>query len=251
MKRSLNELIGYSIETKDAIKGSVKDFLFNGETWMIDYLEADLGIIFPGKKVLIPKELLNEPHWTSQHFPVNLSKSDIENCPPLESHLPVSKKYEQALMEYYKANNSWIPGYIHPFGSPAITYSPESFKVPADVLDEKDLDTVLRSFKEIKGYHIQASDLEIGHVDDVIIDDSDWKMIYLVIDTSNWMPLSKKVLINTLWINDISYVNQKIEVDLQSETIKSAPEFDYSMPVNEKYEKQLYDYYGRPVGQVS
>ena len=34
--------------------------------------------------------------------------------------------------------------------------------------------------------HLQASDGEIGHVDDLLIDDDTWQAPYLLIDTSNW-----------------------------------------------------------------
>ena len=37
------------------------------------------------------------------------------------------------------------------------------------------------------GYHILATDGEIGHVDDFLVDDVSWRIRYLMIDTSNWI----------------------------------------------------------------
>ena len=68
MKRSLKELTGYAVKAKDGIKGNVIDFLFDEEKWIIGYLEADLGTIFSGRKVLIPKIFLKEPEWSSHNF---------------------------------------------------------------------------------------------------------------------------------------------------------------------------------------
>ena len=48
-------------------------------------------------------------------------------------------------------------------------------------------------------------------------------------------------------MESISYDAQKININLKIETIKEATEFNYSAPINEAYEKQLYDYYGKPV----
>jgi hypothetical protein len=38
------------------------------------------------------------------------------------------------------------------------------------------------------GYHIQATDGEIGHVEDFFADDQYWTLRYLLVDTRNWLP---------------------------------------------------------------
>ena len=68
----MNELRGYQIATKDGTKGKVKDFLFDEDQWVVRYLEADLGFIFPGRKILIPRIFLKEPNWRRHHFPLDL-----------------------------------------------------------------------------------------------------------------------------------------------------------------------------------
>ena len=246
MKRSLNELIGYGIQAKDDTKGSVKDFLFDEDKWIIRYLDANLELL-SGKKILIPKMFLKEPDWSNHHFPVELSKTDMEKCPGLAENLPVSRKYEQALNKYYKTHDYWSYIYISPIGAPGITYPARPIRVPSKIIDEKKLDTSLRSFLEIKGYHIKAIDGKIGHIDDIIIDDTDWQIVYAVVDTSNWLPWSKKVLIAPHSMDEISYVNQEIKINLTIKTIESAPVFNPSEPINEAYEKKLYDYLGRPI----
>jgi hypothetical protein len=51
----------------------------------------------------------------------------------------------------------------------------------------------LRSVKEVIGYHIQATDGDIGHVEDFVVDDEVWALRYVVVDTRNWLP-GRKVL---------------------------------------------------------
>ncbi|MFT4534526.1 MAG: hypothetical protein ACJA1A_001665 [Saprospiraceae bacterium] len=245
MKRSLNELRGYDIQSTDDTKGKVKDFLFDEDSWVIRYLEVDLGIR-SGRKLLIPKIFFKEPDWSNQRFPVELK--NIEKGPGLEGNLSVSRKYEQELNKYFKISDYWPYIYSSPIGAPGITYPPRPVRVPSKVIDEKKLDTSLRSFLEIKGYHIKAIDGKIGHIEDIIIDDMDWQIVYAVIDTGNWLPWSKKVLIATHAMDVISYVDQEITINLHIETIRSAPAFDPSEPINEEYEKRLYDYLGRPAG---
>jgi hypothetical protein len=104
----------------------------------------------------------------------------------------------------------------------------------------------LRSVDEIAGhYYTRASDGDIGHIDDFIIEDATWVIRYIVVDTSNWL-LGKKVLISPQWVKDISWSGHELEVNLMVEEVKNSPEFDPENPVNRKYEIHLYDYYGRP-----
>lgn len=249
MKHSLKKLIGYRIETKDGKKGSVKDFLFDERKWVIRYLEADLGFILPGRKVLIPKVFLEQPDWISLIFPIELTEEEVEMCPPLDDNITISRKYEQELDQHFNIIDYWSNINIPPVGGMTYYYPPRPINVPVKIIDEKELDTSIRSFKEVDGYEIQTLDGVLGYIDDLIIDDTDWQIVYAVVDTSKWLPWGKKVLISIHWLDKISYGKQKIYVNLNTETIKNAPEFNYSEFINEAYEKQLYDYYRMPVKQ--
>lgn len=247
MKRSLNELINYSVEAIDTVKGSVKDFLFEEDRWVVRYLEADLGMVFSGKKVLIPKMFLRNPQWNKSHFPIALTSSDIERCPELEEHLPVSRAYEQKLNRSYRIENYWNKMDLPPIGATGITFPPRPIKVPSTIISKHSIKSHLRSFKEVKGYTIHALDGKLGHIEDMIIDDEDWQISYLVVDTKYWQPWSKRVLIGIEKIIEVCYTNLEVVVELNIDDIKTAPDFHYEEPINEIYEKRLYDYYGRRV----
>jgi len=244
MKRGLNNLIGYRIETRDGFKGSVKDFLFDEENWVVRYLVADLGFILPGKKVLIPSFFLQQPDWTNQHFPVNLTKTDLKSCPPIESEPTVSREYEALLNRNYKIEDYWsLPYGTPPLSGNTIMFPKRPLKIPTKVVSEKNIETKVRSFNEVKGYRIDAIDGKIGQIDDLMVDDLDWQIVYVLMDTKNWVPWSKKILVGTHWMEEISYVSEELKIKQDIETLKSAPEFDYSEPITGKYEKELFNYY--------
>jgi hypothetical protein len=111
--------------------------------------------------------------------------------------------------------------------------------------EEAEKDPHLRSAEEIFNYHIEARDGDMGHVDDVIVDDESWGIRYAVIDTGNWLP-RRKVLISPQWIKAISWDESKVKVDLSFDQIKGSPVYNPKETVNRKYEEVLYDYYGRP-----
>ncbi len=242
MKRSLDKLISFSIETTDGMKGKVKDFIFDEDNWIVRYLEVDFGSFFKDKRVIIPVELIDNAQWEEEAFYVNLSKEAIEKAPKPADKLTVSREYEMKISEFYGYQGYWLTGYMAP-GYPGLLFPERPIRVPTKKISEEELDTSLRSFREIERYHIVATDGNIGHVEDLIVDDLDWQLVYLVVDTSNWKPWSKKVLLSIHWLDEISYVFKEATVPLHSDVIKDAPEFDTGKPVEEAYEKALFDHY--------
>lgn len=73
----------------------------------------------------------------------------------------------------------------------------------------------------LKGFHLLATDGEIGHVDDFLIDET-WRVRYLVADTSNAIGGSS-VLIAASSVEAIEAANSKIRVKLSRDDIKRSP----------------------------
>lgn len=247
MKRSLSELIRYAVKANDGLKGTVKDFLFDEESWTIRYLEADLGLIFPGKKVLIPRIFLDNPDWEKAQFPVHLTKESIEGCPERDAHLSVSRAYEEELNKHYKINAYW-PVSKTPMGSPPMFNPTSAVPVPQKLTNEKDLDTNLRSFKEVMGYNIEFNDKNKGYIKDFIIDDESWQLAYIIVDIGHWYSISKEVMLSVSWMDSISYVDETISINRNSSILKNAPVYDAAKPVNVEYEKSIFDHYKKEIG---
>lgn len=74
-------------------------------------------------------------------------------------------------------------------------------------------------------YLIQAQDGQLGHVDDFLVDDEQWVVRYMVVDTKTWWP-GKKVLVAPQWITGVEWESFQVKVDLPREIIQHAPEFD-------------------------
>jgi hypothetical protein len=80
---------------------------------------------------------------------------------------------------------------------------------------------MLHKTSKMRGYHLYATDGEIGHVDDFLIDE-DWTVRYLVADTSNFIG-GKMVLISSANIESIDSPEKMIRVNLTREQIKQGP----------------------------
>jgi hypothetical protein len=242
MLRSVNEITGYTISAIDHDIGRCKDFLFDDKKWTIRYMVADTGNWLTGRKVLISPIALDEPKWDNQTFPVSLTKQQIEESPPLETDAPVSREYERKWFDYYR----W-PYYWHGAGVWGPVAMPVDVRTAEEQMSEvRDPDqNQLRSAREVTGYHINAMDGEIGHVEDFVLDDVSWTVRYVVVDTRNWLP-GRKVLVSPTWVRSVNWRGKLVNVDLSREKVRNSPTYDPATPVNREYETRLYDYYGRP-----
>jgi hypothetical protein len=86
-------------------------------------------------------------------------------------------------------------------------------------------DPHLRSIEAVTGYHIHASDGEIGHIEDFLVEDTDWSIHDVVVDTKNWW-LGNKVLISPRWIREIDWMDNMVKLNIDRERVKDSPAYD-------------------------
>ncbi|MGD8782914.1 MAG: PRC-barrel domain-containing protein [Thioalkalispiraceae bacterium] len=245
MIRQLKKLIGYTLQASDGEIGRCDDFLFDDEKWAIRYMVADTSKWLPGREVIISPVFLDRPDWEEKNVPVRLTRQQIKDSPPLIEKTPVSRRYEMLYYQHYRLPQYWSGGnlwggYQDPYGT---VYPIEVEPIPKEELQKAE-QIHLRSVNEVIKYHISTTDGQAGHVEDFLIDDETLAIRYLVIDTRNWLP-GKKVLLSPAWLKSISWEEQKVHVDLDSDTIRNCPEYDASKPVTREYEIALFDYYAR------
>jgi len=92
----------------------------------------------------------------------------------------------------------------------------------------------------IKGYHIHASDGDIGHVADFIIDDQTWRISHLLVVTHNWIG-GKKVLVDARHTTKIQWGESKVVADVSINAIKNSSainKWEYIVPKGEKPEQE-------------
>jgi hypothetical protein len=106
-------------------------------------------------------------------------------------------------------------------------------------------DPHLRSCQAVTGYHIHASDGDIGHVAGFLVDDETWAIRYLVVDTSNWW-LGHQVLIAPRWITGVHWSDRTVSVDLTRESVQYAPAYNSTADWSSEQDLDLHRYHGRP-----
>ena len=83
---------------------------------------------------------------------------------------------------------------------------------------------MLHKTSRLKGFHLDATDGEIGHVDDFLVDPA-WKVAYLVVDTNNFVG-GKSVLVSPSAIVKIDVETQEIRVNLSKKEIQNSPSIE-------------------------
>ena len=159
----------------------------------------------------------------------------------MDSDKPVSRQFEEEYYGYYGWPTYWNgPGIWGPYTY--IVRDREKWKDATK--SKKTWDPHLRSTHDVSGHHIQATDGEIGHVEDFIIEDETWAIRYLIIDTRNWWP-GNKVLVSPRWIERVSWSERKVFVNLSRETIKQSPAYTEESLLTRDYETGLHRHYNR------
>lgn len=223
MQHNIKSLLGYKIGARDGEIGHVKDFYFEDASWAIRYIVVKTGNWFMEKKILLAPQALLSPDWKNRIFPVDLSMEQVKNSPDIDTEKPVSMQQEIALYGHYAWQRYGGSGF-YAGASETVMDQPliidERLVVPERNLGEKNNALHLQSTHLLCGYHIRATDGEIGHLSDFMVNDMNWEIEYLVIDTHNWIG-GKKVLLKVEHIKEIRWEESLIIVDINIESIKS------------------------------
>lgn len=235
-----------TIHAIDGEIGSVEEFYFDDERWTIRYLVVNTGAWLSRRQVLISPIFMTRADWDSKQLHLSLSRTQIEHSPEINTQKPVSRQHEAEYMNSFGASYYWGGSYMWGIGPYPTDLAAAALPIEAAsaTATRESSDSHLRSTNAVTGYHVKASDGEMGHVEDFIIDQQDWSIRYLEIDTRNWWA-GKKVLIAPDWIDTVSWADSQIVTSVARETIQSAPEYVESAPITREFESQLHQHYGR------
>ena len=125
---------------------------------------------------------------------------------------------------------------------------------------------MLRNIDDLYGFSVVGSDGPIGEFRDCYFDDHAWTIRFFVVETGTWL-CGRKVLISPIavdaldwsgkalstcvtliaprWIDDISWLDATVSIDLTRQSIKDAPPYDAKALPNPEQEHRLFEHYGR------
>ena len=104
---------------------------------------------------------------------------------------------------------------------------------------------MLRSLKELEHYAVSATDGDIGHVADFLLDDERWIVRYLVVETGGFFT-GRRVLISPISFRQVDWSTRGFHLALTKDKVKNSPSVDVDKPVSRQHELDWFGYYGYP-----
>lgn len=257
MLRRLVDLRLYTIGATDGDIGSVEDAYFDDRSWTVRYLVVDAGSWLSGRKVLISPAAISGVDPAGKRLETALTKQQVAESPSIDTAKPVSRQHETALAAHYGHQPYWAGpnrwgAYSYPYPLlqagvlPPMSEPPYQNKVAEELSarEQESRDPNLRSVRAVTGYGLRATDGDLGHVEDVLVDEQDWAIRYLVVDPRNWWP-GPHVLVGVDWIRSVSWSDSVVEVDVSREVVRNAPRYEPERNLDRPAEARLYSHYGR------
>ncbi|WP_010219602.1 PRC-barrel domain-containing protein [Sphingomonas sp. PAMC 26621] len=258
MLNALSSLRGLNLQATDGVLGTISDFLLDDATWKVRWMVVDTGGWLIGRTILIHPSAVTSADAEAGAISVALTKAQVEESPDVATDRPISQQLQNAIYGYYGWDPLWGEGMFgggmygamaaitSPVSAPALFGAAAALEAEHDAGGEQSHrvagDPHLRSFKEVKGYHVEATDGEIGHVADLLVDMTGWHVRYIVVDRSNWW-FGQQVLISPAIVKDVDWPRRRVGIDIDRERVKSSPPWSAKQMVDGDYERLLHAYY--------
>lgn len=252
MLHSAKELFGLSVAGTDGELGTIDDLYFDDAQWTVRYLVVNTGGWMTGRDVLIPIHSLQAVDWAEETLRLGLTRQQIKESPGIDTAKPVSRQHETDLYNHYGYPYYWTGPYLWGATSFPTIVEAEPFgdmNRPEEIArveqHREHQDPHLRSIKEVIGYAIEATDDKVGHIEDMMIDDREWSVRLIAVDTDHWWP-DKSVLLAPQRIHGISWSDSRVQVDLNRNEVENCEEYDPANPppLGPKYD--LFRRFGMP-----
>jgi hypothetical protein len=211
MLRSVKSLYGFSLKALDGIVGQVQEMFFVDDSWNIAYVVVRTGGLVHRRKVLIPPSVFGRPDAALQLLPVALTKDQVIESPGIDSDQPVSSFELMLLREYYEVPAMVGEGNILP--SPVLP-APLSEEEEREIaMMQKERNPHLRSTREVSRYHIDIQNGLSGQIDDIVMDDETWRIIYFVTVTGGWFH-QRRVFVESKKVAAIRWGEKSVTAEL-------------------------------------
>lgn len=173
MRSFAHDISGMPVEATDGEIGTVKDLLFDPDSWTVRYVEVSTGWLF-GRDVIVPVDKVTSIDIPEGAVTFDLTKQQVENSPPAETERPVRRDYESRLLAHYGMTPYWA-------APPEVGVPPQALSIDTP---KADLETAPRLIfaGDLDGYDLDAKGDIIGTVRDILIDLDTWKVTSLMAD---------------------------------------------------------------------
>lgn len=243
MLQSLKNLLDARLYAGADEIGTISDFYFHPDRWIVRYLAASVEIS-TGSVVLSPLNIGGIDR-DQRIITVDLDADLIRNSPRIEDGRMVSRTEEAQVHDYFQWPYYWEDEKVVPTTGPGDLTGVPLAEMEADLelqQDEMAEDSAgetenLRSFHEVLGFSLNTRDQngKAGQLDDFLVHDQNWRIFYALVDIGG-----KKVIVSPSLMTYIDWDDREIIIDLTSETIAESPAYDPSLLDSDEFDEDTY-----------
>ncbi len=222
MIRSIDYLINKPIHAIDGTIGKVDDFLVDEHNHQVTHLVGDIGQWPTSEKVVISNREFQQmvPRGDVPSFPVRMLSDQVAKAPAYDSGVVVSAgPGEQTHGQSY-----WTSPYEH--GAVSRFVGDEAPEAYGRSFGREPDERPVMSIRETVGLSIEAMGSAFGCVSDFLMNDSNWKLQYLVIDSNRWLPGSIKYCVHMKRIGQIDLEGNVVHLKMSRSQIEELPEYE-------------------------
>ncbi|WP_379496868.1 PRC-barrel domain-containing protein [Oceanobacillus longus] len=96
---------------------------------------------------------------------------------------------------------------------------------------------------QLKDFNIAATDGELGKIKDLYVDEQNWSIRYVSLDTRKWLP-GKRVLLSPSSFDRTNKKEQTLEVKYDKQTVRNSPDVSENSQLSRETKQRLDEYYG-------
>jgi hypothetical protein len=237
MLRRFTDLKNYAIGAVDGDVGSIHDLFFDDEDWTVRHLVVDTGRWLSGRKVLISPMAIVGIDPSGLRVLTRLTTVQVREAPDIDTDAPVSRQHEMRLAAHYGLPEYWagpfrwgaspfpyVHGDLAAVGLEIPVAEPRAAAVREEMAARvtQEGDPHLHSARAVAGLGLHATDGDLGHVEDFLIDEAAWVIRYLIADPRNWWP-DNHVPLSTDWVTGVNWDDRRVEVDVSRDAVRHAP----------------------------
>ncbi|MBI2513560.1 MAG: SRPBCC family protein [Opitutae bacterium] len=230
------------VRARDGVVGTVDDLLLDDAMWTVRYLIVDTGVWLAGRRVLLAPLAVNGHAADSNSLNVGLTREQIRTSPLSSPVEEVTRADEARLHEHYRWPPYWVAtpmagGIVPP---PAAFERPEPRREPPPAGDPH-----LHSARHVRGYHVVATDGDIGAVEDFLVEPRSWRVAFVIVDTNGWLP-GGKALLEPHTIDRVSRTEAKVFVHESRAVVKTHPPYSPDQVLDAEYLTGLQRHFQHP-----
>jgi len=219
MLQEIKTLFGDKLAASDGDIGHIQDFYFDDKSWVVRYLVADTGTWLTGRLVLISPLAFGRLDQAGKTLHVNLTRKRIEDSPSIETHMPVSRRFEVEYHRYYGWPEYWSGGAMGGLGGFPMILPHSDQVMEAQLRHSSRDDKQLQGVRAVTGFHIQTVDGMIGHVSGFLVDDKSWVIRDLIVEAGHWYS-GREIRIATAEVERVSFEESTVFVSLSKADIQ-------------------------------